>query len=131
MAFNIGRREALLAAAALGGAAGLAGRPQASVRTRARIVILGAGAAGLAAANRLAGRLEGAEITLVDRRRAHLYQPGFTLVAAGLKPKDYVVSTTREWIGRGITLVEESAAEIDPVGKRVVTDAGRSLPMIS
>ncbi|MCU0889331.1 MAG: FAD-dependent oxidoreductase [Rubritepida sp.] len=124
----VGRRGLLLGAGALGGVGALATRPQAAVRTRARIVILGAGAAGLAAANRLAERLDGAEIILVDRRREHIYQPGFTLVAAGLKDKGYVLSTTREWIGRGPTLVEEAAAEIDPVGKRVVTDSGRSLP---
>jgi sulfide:quinone oxidoreductase len=37
------------------------------------------------AANRLVAGLDGAEITLVDGRAAHYYQPGFTLVGAGLK----------------------------------------------
>ena len=74
----------------LGGAAVLAAAPAGSassdqrVASRARILILGAGAAGLAAASRLAQRLDGAEITLIDKRREHIYQPGFTLIAAGL-----------------------------------------------
>jgi sulfide:quinone oxidoreductase len=36
--------------------------------------------------NRLVERLEGAEITIVDGHKEHLYQPGLGLVAAGLKP---------------------------------------------
>jgi sulfide:quinone oxidoreductase len=39
------------------------------VRTRARIVILGAGAGGTALANRLDARLEGASVTLIDGRQ--------------------------------------------------------------
>lgn len=95
------------------------------VRTSARIVIVGAGAAGLAAASRLAQRLDGASITLIDRRREHLYQPGFTLVAAGLRPEGYVVSSTRDYVPREATLIEEAAAEIDPVARVVVTDGRR------
>jgi len=124
-----GRRAALTAAAALGAGLSAASRSQAQqVTTRAKIVIVGAGAAGLTAASRLAQRLQGAEITLVDRRREHLYQPGFTLVAAGLKGPDYVLSTTAEYVARGVRLVEERAAEIDPVSKVVTTEGGQRLP---
>jgi len=62
------------------------------VRTTARIVIAGAGAAGLTAASRLAQQLSGAQIILVDARKQHYYQPGFTLIGAGIKPAEYVVS---------------------------------------
>ena len=64
------------------------------VRTTARIAILGAGAGGTAIANRLANRLEGATITIVDGRQQHWYQPGFTLIAAGLKSA-LISSTSR------------------------------------
>lgn len=37
----------------------------------ARIVIVGAGAAGLAAASRLSNLLDGAKITIIDGRKAH------------------------------------------------------------
>jgi sulfide:quinone oxidoreductase len=67
---------------ALGPLAG--GSPaKARLRTSARIVIAGAGAAGIALANRLSRALEGASITIVDGRERHLYQPGLTLVANG------------------------------------------------
>lgn len=100
----------------------------ASVRTQARIVIAGGGAAGLTAASRLAATLEGASITVVDPRKEHWYQPGFTLVAAGIKPQDYVVSGTASYVPRGVEWVAEKVAEIDPEGRKVVTGSGTVLP---
>ena len=97
------------------------------VATSARIVIIGAGAAGTALANRLVRRLEGAEITLIDPRRAHLYQPGLTLVAAGLKPAGYVVSETTDWLPSGVSLVAEAVAAVDPEAKTVSTSGGQTL----
>lgn len=100
----------------------------ATIKTQARIVIAGGGAAGLTAASRLAAALDGASITVVDPRKAHWYQPGFTLVAAGIKPQDYVVSDTASYVPRGVEWVSEKVAEIDPEGQKVVTDSGKVLP---
>ena len=99
----------------------------ARIATKARIVIVGAGAAGTALANRLTERLEGAEITIIDARAEHLYQPGLTLVAAGLKPAAYVQSKTTDWLPQGITLVSENAAAIDPITKMVATTGGQKI----
>ncbi len=115
---------------AAGGAALAAGASALSaraVRTRARIVILGAGAGGAAIANRLSERLEGAEITLVDGRAQHWYQPGFTLIAAGLRSANYAVSGTGDWLPRGARWVQEYAAEIDPEAQAVTTTGGTRL----
>ncbi len=100
----------------------------ATVATKARIVIVGAGAAGSALANRLVTRLDGASITVIDARPEHFYQPGLSLVAAGLKPPSYVVSRTTDWLPRGISLIAEAAAAIDPVGKTVATTGGKRVP---
>ncbi|WP_291295204.1 NAD(P)/FAD-dependent oxidoreductase [Elioraea sp.] len=121
-----GRRFFLAAASALAATATLA-PTRASVATRARIVILGAGAAGLSMASRLAQRLDGATITLVDARKAHYYQPGFTLVAAGLKPAAYAVSRTADFVSPSVRLVEDRAVEIDPEARRVTTAGGQRL----
>lgn len=126
---NPTRRQLFGLAASAGVAAALGAQASAStpVPTKARIVIIGAGAGGTALANRLVRRLEGAEITLLDPRVAHLYQPGLTLVAAGLKPADYVLSQTGDWLPDGVTLIPEKAAAIDPEAKTVATENGQSL----
>lgn len=113
---------ALAAGAFTGGSAAAA---TVKVATKARIVIAGAGAAGLTAASRLAQRLDGAAITLIDARKAHYYQPGFTLVAAGLKTKDYAISTTRDYLPPGVDLIEDSVAAFEPENNRLTTADGR------
>lgn len=126
---NTTRRQffGLAAGGAALAAAGTAQEAKAQVATKARIVIIGAGAGGTALANRLVSRLSGAQITLVDPRVEHLYQPGLSLVAAGLKPADYVVSKTTDWLPKGITLIAEAAAAIDPEAKLVETSGGQKL----
>ncbi|HHW34382.1 MAG TPA: NAD(P)/FAD-dependent oxidoreductase [Paracoccus solventivorans] len=123
------RRGVLGMALAGAAAAGLGAAPAqaARVQTSARIVIIGAGAAGTSFANRLMQRLDGAQVTVVDARAEHLYQPGLSLVAAGLKPPGYVVSRTADWLPRGISLVAEQAASIDPEAKTVTTSGGQRL----
>jgi sulfide:quinone oxidoreductase len=126
---TVSRRQ-LLAIGGAGLSAGLASSPRsavAKVATKARIVIAGAGAAGLTAANRLTAQLDGARITLVEARKEHFYQPGFTLVAAGLKPASYPVSTTVQWVPRGVDLISEAVAEFNPEARRVVTSGGKTL----
>jgi len=108
-----------------GGAPGTSARAT-KIATKARIVIAGAGAAGLTVASRLAARLDGARITLLDARQEHLYQPGFTLVAAGLKPVSYPLSRTAAWVPKGTEWISEAVAEIDPVSRRVTTSTGKA-----
>ncbi len=126
---GLGRRGfmGLAAGGALAAALSGTGARAARVATKARIVIIGAGAAGTAMANRLVERLEGAAITVVDARAEHLYQPGLSLVAAGLKPASYTVSRTTDWLPAGVTLVAERAAAIDPVTRSVATESGTQL----
>lgn len=127
--FTLDRRQMLAAlAAASAGAVAPSGVRAQSVATKARIVIAGAGAAGLTMASRLAQRLDGAEIVIVDPRIDHVYQPGLTLVGAGLKPATYVMLRTGDFVPRSVRFVQESVAEFDPVGNKVVTDKGTQLP---
>ena len=122
-------RRGFLGLAVAGAGLAALGSPAkaAKVATKAKIVVIGAGAAGTALVSRLVERLEGAEITIIDGRKEHLYQPGLSLVAAGLKPASYTVSQTTDWLPKGVTLVAEKAAAIDPLAKTVATEGGTKL----
>ena len=89
-----------------------------------RVVIIGGGFGGLEAARALAGA--DAEVTLLDRHNYHLFQPLLYQVAtASLSPGD--VASPIRWILRRQANVEVLLAnvhEIDPVGRRVIIDAG-------
>ena len=121
----------------LGGAAALAlagsglipvGRPAVAQGHAARIAIVGGGAAGLTVANLLSHRLSDAAITLCEPSASHYYQPGFTLVGAGVKTVDYVRLKTADYLPSGIEWVQDSVAEIDPEGRSVTTGSGRRIP---
>lgn len=81
----------------------------------------------MALANRLVRRLDGAQITMIDPRPHHLYQPGLTLVAAGLKPASYVVSENADWLPGGVTFVADKVAAVDAESKTVSTEGGQTL----
>ena len=95
--------------------------------SNARIVIVGAGAAGISLASRLARELDGARITIVDPREEHYYQPGLTLVATGAWDAERVIDRNARYIPRGVDWVRSAVVEYDPDNDRVVTDGGDTL----
>lgn len=129
---QLSRRRFLAASAAATMAAGsgvsLTSTPvQATIKSSAHIVIVGSGLAGLDMTNRLRRKLDGAKITLLDAKKIHHYQPGFTLVATGIWPVDKVSNTNQEFIPAGVDWVQEMAREFKPDNNQVVADSGRVL----
>ncbi len=127
------RRRLLIGAGAVPLAAGaaLALKPdhaRATLATNARIVIVGSGLAGLGIANRLVRELDGAQITIIDRKEEHNYQPGYTLVATGIWPVEKVIDRNADLIPAGVKWVHEMVAEYDPDANTVVTDRGQRIP---
>ena len=127
-----GRREflafsatgAVIAAAGLGAGSLLAASPARAVSTNARIVIVGAGAAGLSLTSRLSRALDGARITLVDSREVHFYQPGLTLVATGAWDASRVLDSNSRFIPAGVNWVRDDVVEYEPERNRVRTAGG-------
>jgi len=93
-----------------------------------KVVIVGGGFGGLSAAQHLKSDL--VEVTLVDRRNYHLFQPLLYQVATGsLSPGEIsaplrgVLSkqkNTRVWLG--------TVVDVDPDSKHVVLEDGATLP---
>ncbi|PMR73367.1 NAD(P)/FAD-dependent oxidoreductase [Billgrantia endophytica] len=104
--------------------AGLQARAQSS---NARIVIVGGGAAGMAMANRLSRRLDGARITLIEPREVHHYQPGWTLVASGVWRPEKTMRSNARFVPGGVDWVRQPAAGIDAPGRQVELSDGTRL----
>ncbi|TDR34807.1 NAD(P)/FAD-dependent oxidoreductase [Aquamicrobium defluvii] len=122
------RRQFLVGAAALA-SVGL-GTEAAQAQTsdsRARVVIAGAGAAGLALASRLRRSMPNATITIIDAKKEHHFQPGFTLVGAGIWSPAQVTEQNVDYIPRGVEWVEAAVAEFDPDANGVVTTTGQRI----
>jgi NADH dehydrogenase len=92
-----------------------------------RVVIVGAGFGGLAAAKRLAGKR--VAVTLVDRRNHHLFQPLLYQVAtAALTPAD-IATPIRSILsnGRNIKVVLDEVMGIDAPANRILLGRSGSL----
>jgi NADH dehydrogenase len=87
---------------------------------RPQVVILGGGFGGLWAAKRLAG--QGVDVTLVDRRNHHVFQPLLYQVATASLSPAQIAAPIRKILGRApnIRVLLGEATGVD-VGKRVVT----------
>jgi len=96
-------------------------------QVRGHIVIVGAGAGGLALASRLSSRLPNAEITVIDSRPQHFYQPGLTMVASGLWRDQELITETERWMPSGLNWVQALATEFDPDNKQIVLNDGNTV----
>lgn len=126
----ISRRTLLKSGLAIGslGAVGIGYNEISKINTNAKIVVAGGGAAGIGIANMLLHHLDGAQITIVEPRNYHWYQPGQTLLLAGSyqQPSD-VVSPIEKYLSREIIWKQGRIAEFQPDSNKVVTDNGDSI----
>jgi NADH:ubiquinone reductase (H+-translocating) len=101
--------------------------PEATPSARRRVVIVGGGFGGLAAARQL--RHADVDVTLVDRMNHHLFQPLLYQAAAGaLSPSD-CASPIRPALKRSAntTVLMAEATEVDAERRQVVLDRGDRL----
>lgn len=92
-----------------------------------RVVILGGGFGGLHAAKAL--KSEPADVTLVDRRNYHLFQPLLYQVATGSLSPGEIAAPLRGILNRqkNARVLLGEAEDIDPAGKRITLRDGASL----
>jgi sulfide:quinone oxidoreductase len=129
---DITRRRMLFGASTLPLAAGALTlvspvEARAAIRTSAHIVIAGSGLGGLAIANRLSRELDGAKITLIDRKEMHNYQPGYTLVATGIWPVDKVIDRNADLLPGKVEWIKDMATGFDPDASTVITEGGQRI----
>lgn len=89
------------------------------------VVILGAGFAGLELATRLSETLPDAvQVTLLDRNDSFYFGFSKLEVMLGRQPAEAVLLPYRDIAKAGVEFRQETVVEIDPVARRVATDAG-------
>lgn len=126
---SISRRDTLKLMA-LGTVAGVGLTPsEVSAKTykdiKKKIVILGAGLAGITLAARLKKDIPNSDIILVDGDDKFYYQPGFTLVAIGFYTKDDVIFDKSELIPEGVEWIKQNVKSINPSDNLVLLDSAK------
>lgn len=128
------RRDAMkfLAASpiAAGVLAGTAGATEAKAASTAvgKIVIVGGGLAGVATAAKLTRSLANPDITIIEPNpKSVSYQPGQTLVAAGIWQKSDIEYETANFMPKGVKWIKESVVSFDPQNNKVKTANGSEI----
>jgi len=127
----LSRRDAMKLLAASPIAAGvLAGtatttEAYASSDAKGKIVIVGGGLAGIATAAKLTNKLSNPDITIIEPNPHSVsYQPGQTLVAAGVWQKSDITYDTANFIPKGAKWIKEMVVSFDPANNKVKTQSG-------
>ena len=114
--------------AGIAAAAGIHHLTRFSSGAKGRIAIIGGGAAGLSMAALLQRWLDAPDITIIDPSDTHYYQPGFTLIAAGIYTPDEVWKAQKACIPSRAKWIKDSVVEVKPSANQVVTKASGVIP---
>ena len=101
--------------------------PTPAPETSHQIVIVGAGAAGVATAASLLAREPGLDIALIDPADTHCYQPGWTMVGAGVFRAADTVRPMASVLPRGVRWIQAAVAAFEPSRDLVVLEGGRAI----
>lgn len=88
---------------------------------KAKVVIVGGGAAGISMASRLKRKLSNPNITIIDPSDRQFYQPGFTLISSGVYSADEVWKPQSECMPSEVKWVKDSVNLIHPTRNKVDT----------
>ncbi|KAH0830534.1 hypothetical protein J3R83DRAFT_1986 [Lanmaoa asiatica] len=105
-----------------------------ATKEKYKVVVVGGGSGGLSVANQIYNRflaankpLNHGDIVVLDEAQFHYYQPGWTLVGAGLRPKQDFRRPLASLFPPHIAHIGENVATFSPTASSVTTSAGRSI----
>lgn len=103
----------------------------AATKHKYKVVVVGAGSAGITIANQIYNRFHAAgkalndgDIAILDAAEYHNYQPGWTLVGAGLRTKQEFRKPNRSLIDSHLTYIPENVKAFTPSESTVTTTTG-------
>lgn len=90
------------------------------------LVILGAGTAGTMMANHLHHQLKHPdwEITIIDEREEHHYQPGYLFLPFDIYTPEDIVKTIEEFIPKDVRLIKKQVGKISPNENKIQLTGG-------
>lgn len=103
-------------------------RHQAPAVARDRVAIVGGGAAGIAVAASMLRRRGGLDITLIEPREVHDYQPGWTMVGGGVFDQRTTRRPMASVMPRGVRWLRVAAAGFRPDANEVDLADGAVVP---
>lgn len=89
------------------------------------IVIVGGGAGGIAVAASLLARSPGLDIAIIDPANVHYYQPGWTMVGAGVFEAASTARTLASVLPHGVHWLQSAVAAFEPERNAVVLEGCR------
>jgi sulfide:quinone oxidoreductase len=95
---------------------------------KGKILIVGGGLAGIATAAKLTNSLSNPDITVIEPNPNSVsYQPGQTLVAAGVWEKKDIVYKTKDFVPDGVKMINDAVSQFDPDNNKVLTVSGQTI----
>ena len=95
--------------------------------TKHQIVIVGGGTAGLTVAAMLLNKNSNLDVCIIDKADKHYYQPLWTLVGAGVFPKEETERNEADYIPFGATWIKDFVASFDPDNNSLKTEGGEKI----
>ena len=89
------------------------------------VIIVGGGAAGVAVAASLLARSPQLDIAIIDPATVHYYQPGWTMVGAGVFEASTTARTMASVLPRGVHWLQSAVAAFEPERNAVILDGCR------
>ena len=99
--------------------------PTDAVDAKFDVLIVGAGAAGIAVASSLKARDEALDVAIVDPADIHYYQPGWTMVGGGVFEARDTAKTMGSLMPEGVKWIKAAVAAFEPEKNAVVLDGCR------
>lgn len=84
------------------------------------VVIIGGGAAGISVAASLLSRSPNLDVAVIDPADVHYYQPGWTMVGAGIFDASFTARTMGSLLPHGVTWIKSAVVAFEPERNCVV-----------